>query len=264
MSSRTLSLLRLLIVVLAVGIVLLGGALLKFVLSQDSGVPSTPRTAAERAIVDAQTAVKADPSDANSRIKLAAALLEIGDSAGAIDQARVAVRLKPSDPSVYYILGLAELKSGQNGQATTDLTKAVKTTGQQAGFYQDAYVALAQAQQANGDLKSALASMNEAISNGPSNALLYITRGQMYEKGSRWFDAAFDYALALQYTPDLSEARTSLDNIRKNHPQEYSQAITAASKFFSSQAPTPRKRSTNSGCTVPSGRGPILSSRLEL
>lgn len=237
MSSRTLSLLRLLIVVMAVGIVLLGGALLKYVLSQDSGVPGTPRTAAERAIVDAQTAVKADPSDANSRIKLAAALLEIGDTSGAVDQARVAVRLKPSDPSVYYILGLAELKGNQNSAAVSDLTKAVNTVGQQAGFYQDAYVALAQAQQGTGDNKSALTSMNKAIQNGPSNALLYVTRGQMYEKGQRWFDAAFDYSLALQYTPDLSEARTALDNIRKNHPQEYSQAITAASKFFSSQAP---------------------------
>jgi hypothetical protein len=79
--------------------------------------------------------------------------------------------------------------------------------------------------------------MNEAIANGPSNALLYITRGQMYESGQRWFDAAFDYALALQYTPDLSEARSSLDQIRKDHPKEYDQAVTAASKFFSSQAP---------------------------
>jgi tetratricopeptide (TPR) repeat protein len=237
LSSRTLSLLRLLIVVLAVGIVLLGGALLRFVLLQDTSVPSTPRTAAERAIVDAQAAVKADPSDANSRIKLAAALLEIGDSAGAMDQARVAVRLKPSDPSVYYILGLAELKAGRNTEAVTHLTKAVKTTGQQAGFYQDAYVALALSQQATGDAKSALSSMNEAVRNGPSNALLYITRAQMYEKSQRWFDAAFDYALALQYTPDLSEARTALDKIRKDHPTEYNQAITAASKFFSTQAP---------------------------
>ena len=100
---RPQRILQIVTVVLIVGIVVVAGALLRFVFA--GGRTDAPRTELERAVVEAEQAVKANPDDPTARVKLAAAYLEQGSGGLALTQARFAVRLQPSDPSPYYVSG---------------------------------------------------------------------------------------------------------------------------------------------------------------
>jgi len=234
LSSRVLPLLRLLIVVLVVGIVVMVGALLRYAITNSS---NTPRTEAERAIVAAEESVRINPNDPTARIKLAAAYLEQGATSKSLEQARIAVRLSPTDPSPYYVLGLAENEARQYDEAIANLTKATSMEGQLAGFYQDAYFALAHAQEAKGNVTAALTSMDQAIANGPSNTPLLVERAQMFERAKMYYDAAVDYAWALRYVPDYSQAREALDKIKQDHPKDYKRAVDRVANMMAGTKP---------------------------
>lgn len=227
-SSRILPLLRLAIVVVAVLIVVALALILRDGVFK-GGVTQTPRTELERATVAAEEAVKANPNDGTARIKLAAAYLETGATGQAITQAKIAVRLEPKQPDPYYMLGLAEARAGDNKNAIADLTKAVGMKGQQAQFYQDAYVTLAKVQEGAGDRKAALTTLGKAIDYGPENTPILLERAKMYERDSKWYEAAVDYAWALTYVPNDSTARDSLERIKKAHAKEYAKAVAAVS-----------------------------------
>jgi tetratricopeptide (TPR) repeat protein len=233
---RAVPLLKAIIVVLAVVLVLIAAAVVRqLVVGSTAGVP---RSELERGALSAEEAVKADPNDAAARVKLAAAYLEEHANAAALEQAKIAVRLAPQDPSGYYVLGLAKDASGDPKGALDALRTAATTTGQLAGFYQDAYTALARVQEELGDRKGALVSMGQAIDNGPENAVLLLTRGQMYERDKQYVNALDDYSSALQYVPDYPEARAAFDRLSRAHPE-----ALAELKQRARQAP-PAKKTT--------------------
>jgi tetratricopeptide (TPR) repeat protein len=227
-------LLRALVAVLIVAIVVVAAALVRQLVVGSGGAP---RTELERAVAAAEEAVRGNPNDPQARVKLAAAYLEQGSANSAIKQAQNAIRLAPKDPSGYYILGLAEGKSGDSKSAVADLRKAGTMEGQQAGFYQDAYVALAHEQEKAGDLKGAKASLDKAIDYGPENALLLYERGAFAERQNDWYTAALDYGWALQYVPTYQVAQDGLARVKKDHPAEAKKAAADLSTDARFNAP---------------------------
>jgi tetratricopeptide (TPR) repeat protein len=218
MTDKTISMLRTGILVLAVALVALSGLTVWRIMTQD---PTTPRSELDRAVLTDEQAVKADPEDPAARIKLAAAYVERGNTAAAIEQAKIAIRLAPQDPSGYYVLGLAQVKARDFDQGIANLQKAASTEGQLAPFYQDVWLALARVYQRQDRLEDALRAMSKALSYGPENALLLYERGRLNEQAKRWMDAMDDYAAALEYLPQYQEARERFEALKKAHPAEY-------------------------------------------
>lgn len=230
MRFRLSGVLNVLTIVLVVGIVVMIVLFAAFLLDRDR----TPRTELERAVVAAEEAVRANPEDANARIKLAAAYLETGALAAAEEQASIAARLAPADPSAQYALGLVYSKRGDDEKAIVTLTKAANMEGQLAGFYQDVWAALAQSYQRTEQYDKALESINKALNFGPENALLLIERAQIYEKQEQWADALYDYQMARSYSPDLQEAVDGAARIANDHPE----SVEEAKKRFESDTAT--------------------------
>lgn len=221
MESRISLVLRVATVVLVIAIVGVGALMVREIAFRDP----TPRTEAERAVVAAEQAVRANPEDPAARVKLAAAYLEQGATRSAAEQAEIAVRLAPADPAGYYVLGIAQRRNGDNEAAIRNLEKAVGTEGQVAAFYQDAYAALARAYEDMGDIDKALEMMDESINNGPENVVLLVERAQMYERLERWAEALFDYTLAMRYVPDYEPAVERFDEIAAQHPDAYDTVV---------------------------------------
>ncbi|MHB9148475.1 MAG: tetratricopeptide repeat protein [Thermoleophilia bacterium] len=217
MLARSLPLLRVFVVVLVVALVIVLGALGWVILFDQNS--DTPRTEAERSLLAAEQAVKANPESATSRVKLAAAYIEQGRFGDATEQAEIAVRLSPDDPSAYYILGKAQDAGGNASAAIASLEKAAGLEGQIAAFYQDVYVALARVHEKAGNDEAALSSMDTAIDFGPENAILLFERGQIHESQGNWSFALLDYAWALDYVPNYEPALNAFSNLSAAHPE---------------------------------------------
>lgn len=234
--------------VLVVAIVVVSGALLRFVFS--GGRPSAPRTELERVVFSSEEAVRANPNDPAARIKLAAAYLEEKNTRGAMDQAKVAVRLQPDKPDAYYMLGLAQDATGDHAGAVKTLTKAVGIKGQLAQFYQDTYVALGQAQEQAGDAKAALASMSKAIDYGPENTVVLVARGDMYKRMNKFYEAAVDYVWTLYYDPQNSQVRSELEQMARDHAAEVKKASQTVAKIADGDLPPGEKSPSVDGTST--------------
>jgi len=215
MQSRLKLILRLVTGVLIVGVLVVAGLIVVSMLGGDN----TPTNIVEKAVAEAEEAVRANPESADARIKLSAAYTQSGAYAAATEQAQLAVRLDPTNPAGYYALGLAQSKSGKTKDAITTLTKAVNTEGQLAGFYSDAWAALAKAYERDNQLDKALESMDRALDNAPENSELLFLRGSFYEKKKLWADALYDYYQATAYVPDHAESLAGIDRISASHPE---------------------------------------------
>ncbi len=217
MLARALPLLRVFAVVLALAVIVLLVALGVSLVT--GGTPETPQTEAERSLMAAEQAVKADPENPTARVKLAAAYMSEKRYDDAVEQARNAQRLSPDDPSALYILGLAQKATGDTKAALDSLQKATSLEGQIAQFYQDAYVALSHVQEELGDIDAAIDSMNTAVDQGPENALLLYERGMLFERTGNFSYALQDYLWALEYVPDYLPALSAFDALSGSNPE---------------------------------------------
>jgi tetratricopeptide (TPR) repeat protein len=231
MLSRATPLLKVLVPVLTIALVVLLAAFARLLIAGTQ--PEAPRTEMERAAFAAEEAVRANPEDPASRIKLAASYLERKNYAAAVDQGKIAIRLAPDEPAGYYVLGLAEAEAGDPKSAVEHLTKAVETKGQLAQFYQDAYVALSRAQEKSGDMEGAMKSMALALSNGPENAILLYEQGQLYERNQKWVEALENYGWAMEYAPDMQEIEQAFTRLSAAQPQ----ALKDLQERYSEEAP---------------------------
>lgn len=216
MLPRATPLLKLLVLVLTITCLVLLGAFARILIAGTQ--PDAPRTEMERAAFAVEEAVRANPEDAASRLKLAASYLERKNFAAAIEQGSIAIRLAPDDPTGYYILGLAEAENGEAKNAIEHLTKAVETSGQLAQFYQDAYAALSRVHENAGDMEAALTSMALALSNGPENAILLYQQGQLFERNEKWVEALENYGWAMEYAPDEEEIEQAFTRLAAAQP----------------------------------------------
>lgn len=236
--NRTAQILRVFQVVLVLGILVAIGAVINQVISAD---PSTPKTELERALFASEEAVRANPKDSTSRIKLAAAYLERGNYIGSLEQADIAVRLDPKDPTGYYIKGMALHKLDRLEEAEEALTKSVEMEGQLAPFYQDAWLALSRVQEDANKDKLALTSMTRAINFGPENAVLLYERGAFYERQKKWELALEDYAAALEYVPNYEPAQEAFQKLKKAQPKIF-EKLQKAYGFDTTATPAPEQK----------------------
>ena len=222
MSRRALYALRVVVVVTVVAILGLGIALVQAFVTPGGGAP---RTAAERTILSAEEAVRANPDDPVARVRLAAAYLEQGSTGMAKEQAELALRINPEMPDAHFVLGVALYRTGESEAAVASLTTAGETEGQFAPFYQEVYIALAGAHEATGDTDAAIEALNTAMTYGPQNARVYVERGLLFERAENWYEAAADFAYALIFVSDYQEAIDGLARIEQSHPEEHAKAV---------------------------------------
>ena len=215
MQSRIQPILRIVTVVLVIGIVAVAGLIVAAVLDTDK----TPTNIVEKAVFEAEEAVRANPENADARIKLSAAYTQNGAFAAATEQATIAIRLDPTNPAAHYALGLAQSKSGDTKAAITTLNKAATLEGQLAGFYADVWAALAKAYERDEQIDKAIEAMNEALNFGPENSEMLFQRGSLYERTEQWVDALYDYYQATAYVSDHEEALAGIERISESHPE---------------------------------------------
>ncbi|MHB0977741.1 MAG: tetratricopeptide repeat protein [Candidatus Aquicultorales bacterium] len=153
MSNRWLPLiLRGLIAVLLIAIVASAWFVIQVALTK----PTTPRTAAERSIIDGEEAVKADPSSVQARLLLASAYAGAGQFANSEKQLNIAIKMEPKNVRAHYMLGVVYKDEGKMDDAINILTKAAKLEGEAGDVYNDIYYELGTAYMAKGDYNKAI------------------------------------------------------------------------------------------------------------
>jgi tetratricopeptide (TPR) repeat protein len=192
---------------LILGILATGAAIARYALLDDK--LDAPRTEAERAVFLATQAVKADPNDAQARVKLAAAYLEMGKVNTAAKEAKIATRLAPDSGQAFYVLGLTEKEQGKLGEAAKSFEKAAKMDGQLGPFYQTCWLELAKVRMDQKDYKKAIKAYDEALDYGPESAPILYDMGVAYEKSGDKKTALAYYKETLEFIPDYEEALTA-------------------------------------------------------
>lgn len=174
----------------------------------------TPRTEAERAIIVAETAVKADPNDPKARANLAAAYLAAGRYSDAIKQAEYAIKLNPDEGTGYLVMGIAQRELGAYDDAIKNIERALKDQEKTADWYVKAWLELATTYEKKGDFKKAKEALDGAIGYFPEAADLYFERARITEKLGNYYGALLDYQAVLEFDPENNQAREAINRIR--------------------------------------------------
>lgn len=190
-------------------------AVTSFLLARSVFFPkvTTPRTALERAYLDALAVVKANPRNARSRLKLAMAYAAAGRNNNALSQLEVALKLDPVDPEVYYGLGLVYKQVGQPRRAIKALERAVKLEGSVAELYREAYYELGQIYYAQKNYKKAVKAFEGAVDNGPEATYILMALAKSYEKAGQKEKAVEEYREILLYLPDYKPAKDAITGL---------------------------------------------------
>ena len=207
------------IVVLSGAVLVMAGLVLYNFVTPRSET-ETPRTAAERQILDARLAVKQAPGSLKGRLELAAALAAAGNYRAALDQTERALVINPKAAEGARIKGAIYAKMGETGQAVVWLKKAAASRNQMAEFYAGVYAELGKVYEDSGRAGLAIKAYRDALRYLPMTADIYKDLGRLYEQAGRLEDArrAFNSAYSFD-TEDLSslEAVKRLDRqLRQN------------------------------------------------
>lgn len=145
-------------------------------------------------IIDAQ--VKTSPEPAELRITFARLLIEANQRDRAREQLQKVVRATPSNVDGHFMLGLLALDEHRLDEAEAQLTPLAKD-GERAV---DAHYYLGRIAQARGQFQPALAHYDKVVS------------------GNQALDAAVRRAAMLAKLGHLPDARTTLDQLRRQYP----------------------------------------------
>lgn len=174
--------------------------------------PTAPRTAAERAIMDGEEAVKANPKSVPARITLASAYAGVGRYGDAIEQLNIAVKLDPKSVQAHYILGVSYKEQGDYDSAVATLKKAASIGGEAGEVYSDIYYELGTTYQKKGDYRSAVTAFLES---DRYEVTLYTLRelAISYEKIGAIEDAKLSYLNILYRDVENKEAIDALKRL---------------------------------------------------
>ncbi len=211
-SLDTLTVLRALIYVVVAAVIFVGFLVVNSAINQTKN--KTPRTEAERAIIVAETAVKADPNDPRARANLAAAYLAAGRYSDALKQAEYARKLNPDEGTAYLVEGIALRELGRYDEAIPKIERAVQDQNKTADWYVKAFIELATTYEKKGDLKGAKKALDGAISFFPEAADLYFERARITEEMKNYYGALLDYQAVLEFDPENVRAREAINRIR--------------------------------------------------
>jgi len=153
--------------------------------------------------------VAADPKDEQSLLGLGFAYQTAGQYAHALDVYSALVQLDPASTPAYYNEGVIYAKQGKDALAEHAWWKVLgldKTHAQAAE-------ALGRVYQRKGQYQSLLTAVEPALAAHPEDAELEYLDGLAQEHLGNRDLATQRYRAALQYSPDLVEARTALQRL---------------------------------------------------
>lgn len=209
MISRFLPiLLRGFIAVLLIAILISGWLVVQSVIQK----PTVPRTAAERAIMDGEEAVKADSRSIEARLTLAAAYAGAGRSQDALNQLKVATRLDPRNVRAHYIMGVVYKDQGKADDAIASLTKAGALKGEIGDVYGNIFYELGSVYKQKQDYKNAIEAFKKAESFSITPYLLK-ELAECYEKVGAIEDAKLAYLNILQRDVENADAIKNLTRL---------------------------------------------------
>jgi len=208
------------IVLVTIAIVIVGILVVRAALQASAN--KTPRTEAERAVMVAEEAVKADPNDAHARADLAAAYLAAGRYSDASKQAEYAIRLNPDEGTGYLVAGIAARELGRYEEAINYLRRGLEDQSKTADWYMKAYAELARTYEKAGRLKDAKEALNDAIGFFPEGADLYFERARITEKMKDYKNAILDYQAVLEFDPTNEAAKEAIKRLQPLAEQQES------------------------------------------
>ncbi len=195
-----------------IGVLLAGIAVLGFLVAREALKPETtiPRTALERAYLDARAVVKKDPNDAKARLKLGMAYAAAGRYNDALTQLNAAAKLDPKDPGIYYGLGYVARRAGDTKKAIEALQRVAKLEGNEPEIYRETYYELGEIYYEQKKYKEAVKAFESAVGMGPEVIYVRMALAKAYEKAKEKQKAIDQYREILKYVPDYKEAVDAL------------------------------------------------------
>ncbi len=173
-----------------------------------------PRTAAERALMDAEAAVEADPDSPAARAALAKAYAASGLYESAEEQALIGLQLDKNSAKCWYALGLAQKGQGDLGAAVESFEKAIGTKGMLADFYSDAYYRIGEVEMSRGRYAAAAEAFANASRTDPNaDADVLYSLAVALEKAGKRDEAAKAYRRVLRYLPGDEKSLASLKRL---------------------------------------------------
>jgi tetratricopeptide (TPR) repeat protein len=173
----------------------------------------TPRTATERALIDAKAAIDANPRDVDARLQLARAYIGMGQIETAVRTLQAAQELAPDDPRLAHLLGLAYLEGGDAASALTQLEQAAETEGAFSEDYAAMWFDIGRARLMNDDLEGAAAAFEKALVYSPQAADAIFELAGVYERLGRTEEAIAAYQGVLRFVPDHQGAQAGLSRL---------------------------------------------------
>jgi tetratricopeptide (TPR) repeat protein len=166
-----------------------------------------------------RAATEANPESVPARVDLAAALVAIGDAAGAERELRQAIELAPRNPTAHYNLGLILGATGDAAGAVRELAAAVESAPKDPGMR----LAYAQALAGAGSGPEALEAFRVAIGQNPLSAAARLGEAQTLVRMGRY-----------------AEARERLEEAHSTLPEDESIALAFAKLLAAAPDPAVR------------------------
>jgi protein O-mannosyl-transferase len=160
----------------------------------------------DEAILEFQTAVKLDSSNAEAHYNLGSVLYEKGQVDQAIALFQEALRIQPHYAEAHSSLGTALFKKGQVDEAIVQFQMALEIRPESAQTQNNLGVALAR----NGQVDAAMAHFQKAVEAKPEHAEAHNNLGNVLLQKGRVDEAIVHYQMALEARPNNATARHSL------------------------------------------------------
>ena len=154
------------------------------------------------ALNDLQQARLAAPNNAQVLASLALAYVDNGQATQALAQVKAALAIDPGLALAYFARGRVEYAQAAYAAADKDLSQSYRyvlalDSPLPAQYKAAVLEAAALGKAADGDDSTALALLSQAIGLDATNPSLYLARGALYLRASRFQSASVDYGLAV-------------------------------------------------------------------
>ncbi len=158
-----------------------------------------------QAIEEYRSSLAIDPKQQRTHFLLGLALIRQGNLADAIPEMRTALDMNPNDVSAKYHLAFSLVQTGEKTEGMTLLQQVIAQDNKHA----DAYYQIGKLQLEQGDVKTAIGSLETATRLSPNSEYMHYQLAQAYRRDARTEDAARE----LKVYQDLK------DNRRGSHEQ---------------------------------------------